>query len=261
VSAAEEWARALHSWTIPSDILARAPQDPWAFPVASFVRATEQAKTFDSPSLRRAREALPLGGSVLDVGCGAGAASMPLCPPAAAVVGVDESAGMLAAFAEQAAAHNVDHREIEGRWPDVAHEVAIADVVVCNHVLYNIADLASFVAALTDHARGRTVIELTSEHPRAWMRPLWRAIHDIDRPTRPVADDAIVVLTEVGIEPHVERWARPTPMKDEPIEELAAFVRVALCVNDDRDPEIVEALRKDPPAAEREITTLWWDTR
>jgi hypothetical protein len=49
-------------------------------------------------------------------------------------------------------------------------------------------------------------------------------------------------------------------MKDEPIDELAASVRVALCVNDDRDAEILAVLRKDPPPPEREITTLWWDT-
>jgi ubiquinone/menaquinone biosynthesis C-methylase UbiE len=259
VSAAEDWARDLASWAIPPEILARRPEDPWAFRVASFVRATEQAMTVDTPSLRRAREAIPPGGSVLDVGCGAGAASLPLCPPAASVAGIDESPGMLSAFADQAVALGIDHREIQGRWPDVAHDVNEADVVVCNHVLYNIADLGPFVLAMAHRARRRTVIEMTSEHPRVWMRPLWRALHDIDRPTRPVADDAIAVLRELGIEPHVERWLRPTPMKDETIDELVESVRDGLCVNVDRDAEIAEVLRNEPPPAEREITTLWWD--
>jgi len=259
VGAAEDWARDLASWAIPADIAARTPQDPWASRVPSFVRATEQAMTFDSPSLRRAREALPPGGSVLDVGCGAGAASLPLCPPAAKVVGVDGSAAMLAAFSERAAATGIDHIEIEGRWPDVINKVAPADVVVCNHVLYNIADLGPFVAALTSRARRRTVIEMTSEHPRAWMHPFWRVLHGIDRPTSPVADDAIAVLVELHVKPNVERWVLPTPMRGDTMEELTAFVRDALYVNEDRDPEIVEVLRKRPPPAEREITTLWWD--
>jgi len=259
VSAAAKWAAALAALAIPPEILAQAPEDPWAFPVSLFVRAAEAAVTVESPSVIRARAALSPGGSVLDVGCGAGAASLPLCPPAGSIVGVDESADMLVAFAEQADARGVDHREVCRRWPAAANDVAAADVVVCSHVLYNVADLAPFVAGLADHSRRRTVVELTSEHPRAWMRPLWRAMHHIDRPTGPVADDAVAVLADLGITPNVERWVRPTPMKDEPIAELAAFVRVALCVTSERDPEIVAALRKDPPPAEREITTLWWD--
>lgn len=260
MSAAEEWARDLASWAIPPEIMARAPQDPWAFRVDTFVRAAEQAMTLDSPSLRLAREALPPGGTVLDVGCGAGAASLPLVPPAGVVVGVDGSAGMLAAFAEQAEKRGAEHREVEGSWPEVADRAESADAVVCNHVLYNIADLQPFVVALGEHARRRVVIEMTSEHPRAWMRPLWRAIHDIDRPTRPVAADALAVLAEAGIDVNVERWNRPTPMKDDSIEELTEFVREALCVGPDRDPDIVAALTADPPPAEREITTIWWNS-
>jgi SAM-dependent methyltransferase len=259
VSAAADWARDLASWAIPPEIMRPAPQDPWAFRVDQFVRATEQAMSFDSPSLHRAREAVSPGGTVLDVGCGAGAASLPLVPPARSVVGVDDSAGMLAAFAELAEKRGAHHLEIAGVWPEIADQVEAADVVVCNHVLYNIADLGPFVTALGDHARRRVVIEITSEHPRAWMRPLWRAIHDIDRPTRPVADDALAVLDELGIGAGAERWTRPTPMKDDTIEELAAWVRDALCVTAERDPDIVEALRSHPAPDEREITTIWWD--
>jgi hypothetical protein len=48
-------------------------------------------------------------------------------------------------------------------------------------------------------------------------------------------------------------------MKDDTIEELAAWVRDALCVTADRDQDIVEALRSHPAPDEREITTIWWD--
>ena len=57
---------------------------------------------------------------MLDVGAGGGAASLPLCPPAASVTAVDQSPGMLAAFAKLAEQQGVDHREVEGLWPDVA---------------------------------------------------------------------------------------------------------------------------------------------
>ncbi len=257
MGAAEEWAAALASWAIPPEIVANAPEDPWAWPVARRVRATEQALTMDSPSTRRAREVLPDGGSVLDVGCGAGAASLPLCPPGATVVGVDHDAVALAAFAEQAERRGAAHTEIAGRWPEVMDEVAAADLVVCNHVLYNVPDLEPFVAALADRARRRTVIEITSEHPRAWMNPLWRTLHGIERPTRPTVDDAIRVLVPLGIDPNVERWF--APMSADAGEDLVALARRALCLRPDRDPDIAAALEQYPLPAEREIATLWWD--
>jgi SAM-dependent methyltransferase len=259
MSARREWADALAAWAIPPEILAKAPVDPWSWPVSMRVRATEHALAMDSPSLRRAREALPDGGSVLDVGCGAGAASLPLCPPAASVIGVDSDEDVLTAFADQAARRGVRHKEVVGSWPDASDDVAATDVVVCNHVLYNIPDVGPFVAALADHARSRTVIEITSEHPRAWHGPLWKALHGIDRPTRPTIDDLVAVLTEVGIEAQVERWMRATPMKDTPHEEEVAMIRVALCLPEERDPEVARALQEHPAPTEREITTLWWD--
>jgi SAM-dependent methyltransferase len=239
--------------------MAKAPVDPWSWPVSCRVHATEHALTLESPSIHRAREAIPDGGSVLDVGCGAGAASMPLCPPAAFVTGVDADEEGLKAFAEQASQRGVHHKETVGSWPDASREVAAADVVVSNHVLYNVPDVEPFVAALADHVRSRTVIEITSEHPRAWHGPLWRALHGIERPTRPTADDLVTVLEELGFEPNVERWMLTTPMKDTPFEDEVALIRVALCLTEDRDPEVARALREHPPPAEREITTLWWD--
>ena len=257
MGAAEEWAGALASWAIPPEILAAAPEDPWAWPVSSFVRATAHAMARDTPSARRGREAVPEGGTVLDVGCGAGAASLPLCPPAAVVVGVDRDDEMLAAFAEQASARGVEHREISGPWPGVMDAVSAADVVVCHHVLYNIGDLEPFVTAMADRARNRFVIEMTAEHPRAWSAPIWRALHGIERPTRPTAEDAIEVLAELGVAVHVERWV--SEMDPTPSAELVPMVRRALCLPAARDPDVAKALAEHPPPSSRAHVTLWAD--
>src|SRR5437588_5199305 len=163
---ARRWREDLDSWAIPPEILAAAPETPWACPTGLFARAAEEALAARaarsdegqaSPSVRRALEALPEGGSVLDVGAGGGAASLPLCPPAAAVTAVDQSPDMLAAFAGLAEGQGIHHTEIQGLWPDVAGDVGPADVVVCHHVLYNVGDLVPFVVALTGHARRRVV--------------------------------------------------------------------------------------------------------
>lgn len=259
MSAASDWAEALASWAIPPEIMAKASADPWAWPVSERVRYAEHALTLDTASIRQAREALPEGGSVLDVGCGAGAASMPLCPPAAVVIGVDADEAVLAAFADQASKRGVRHEEVAGAWPDVADRVGPADVVVCNHVVYNIQPIEAFLRELGAKARRRVVLEMTSEHPRAWMNPLWLTLHGLERPTQPTVDDLATVLKDLGIDATVERWMMTTLVGDEPPEELVPFVRQALSLTHDRDPDVAAALEEHPPPQEREIATLWWD--
>ena len=142
----------------------------------------------ESRSRSRALEALPPDGSVLDIGCGGGRASLALVPFPGAVVGVDESADMLAAFAEAAEARGIAHDEVLGRWPDVADTVEAADVAVCHHVAYNVPDLGAFATALTNRARRRVVLELTELHPLVATAPLWKHFHGLDRPSGRRAD-------------------------------------------------------------------------
>lgn len=252
-----QWADALAALAIPDAILEAAPVTPHGFDVNMFRRAVEQALERETPSQRIARDALPDGGSVLDVGCGGGAGAMPLVPPAGQVIGVDEGTEMLAVFAESAAARGVAHMEIEGRWPDVADKVPPADVVVSHNVLYNVPDIGPFVRALTDHARKRVVIEIGQTHPLAWMNPFWKHLHGLDRPDRPTADDAIAAVRSLGLDVQVERSQRSWG-RDRSEDEVVAQVRHRLGLAADRDPEIAELLTRYPPPNPREMVTLWW---
>ena len=96
-------------------------------------------------------------------------------------------------------------------------------MVVCHHVVYNVADLAAFALALTHHASNRVVVELTAVHPMTWLRPYWRALHGIEQPERPTVDDAI-----------------------------------ALCLGSERRDELRDVLEATPPPAEREVVTMRW---
>jgi SAM-dependent methyltransferase len=257
---ARRWREDLESWAIPPEILAAAPETPWGCPTGLFARSAEEAVAAGeaplTPSQRRAREALPEGGSVLDVGAGGGAASLPLCPPGAAITAVDQSAGMLAAFAELAGKQGVAHREVEGLWPAVAGDVGPADVVVCHHVLYNVGDLVPFVRALTDHARRRVVVEITAEHPQATLNPLWLHFHGNVRPTRPTAADAAAVLRDLGLDVGMEEFEAPPRWNhDHDRAELVAFARRRLCLPAERDPEVDAVLEPPPPGGH---VTLWW---
>ena len=259
VPAAARWADELAAWAIPPEILEAAPESPWGFPPALF-RAAEEGTVPDTPSRRRALEALPEGGTVLDVGSGGGAASLALVPPAGGIVAVDESPDMLAALAAAADERGVSHEEHLGRWPDVAGEVPPADVVVCHHVFYNVPDLAAFALALDDHARRRVVAEVTASHPLTPQAPLWRHFHGIDRPDGPTAELAVAVLEEAGLPVTAEPFASPPrPRPDRA--EWVAFVRRRLCLPPERDAELDALLpRDDALLRPRQVVTVWWDT-
>lgn len=258
--AAQRWTSALAGWAIPPHIMAAAPEPPWGFSTALFAARTEQAlaQSDDTPSRFRAVEALPDGGSVLDVGVGGGAGSLPLTPPAGLIVGVDPGADMLAAFAAAADRRGVAHRELQGSWPAAADEVEDVDVVVCHNVFYNVADLVPFAAALTVRARRRVVVEITAEHPTAAQRPLWRALHGLDRPTSPTAEDVVAVLVEMGLDVSSQQFERQGHPPGVDPEHRVAMTRRRLCVGAERDPQI-RALLEAEPAAPRRAVTIWWD--
>ena len=219
-------------------------------------RPEEDAKQPVRPSRRRALEALPEGGSVLDVGVGGGASSLGLSGKAALITGVDSSEGMLASFVASAEAAGVTARPVLGRWPEVAGEVDPADVAVCHHVIYGVADLEAFVAALTDKARRRAVIEVSSTHPLAALRPLWQAFHGIERPERDVGAEAEAVLAGMGLGVEREDVVLP-PRQRDVTPELVAFARRRLHVGPERDAEIEAFLRAREPQEQR-VVALWW---
>ena len=253
-TAAEHWASELAAWAIPEHIMAQATESPWEFSPALFRPPLEP--TPDTPSRIRAREALPEGGSVLDVGCGGGAAGLALVPPAGRVTGFDQSQDLLDLFAARAAELGIEFEAVQGSWPEDAAAVGLADVVVTHHVAYNVPGLAGFATELTAHARNRVVMELTGDHPRAGVNDLWRHFWDVDRPSGPTADDAIAVLREAGIEPSVERAARENRSVSH--EARVVSVRRYLCLPPEREPEVA-ALLEDRPAMTGEVVTLWWD--
>ncbi len=269
-SAVERWRELLGGWGIPEEILARAPESPWGFPRDLMARRGRDAVDLEpGTSTRRALEALPEGGSVLDVGVGGGGSSLPLARRAGRIVGVDASEAMLEAFREAAAGLGVEVETVLGTWPEAAPRVPPADVVVCHHVLYNVAELEPFVRELDAHTRRRVVIEITWHHPLAWMSDLWERFHGLERPEGPSAEDAAAALRELGFPVRLETERRPPRTSGfERREDAVALVRRRLCLTPDRDPEIAEALgerlvhrdgRWSAGPTEHVLATLWWD--
>jgi 2-polyprenyl-3-methyl-5-hydroxy-6-metoxy-1,4-benzoquinol methylase len=231
-------------------------------------RADRSATAPGGASFEQAWAALDPPGSVLDVGAGAGAASLPLLPRTTTLTAVDAEERMLALLAHRAEAAGHHASRVTGRWPDVAPLVPVADVVTCHHVFYNVPDLEPVARALTEHARRRVVVEVSAVHPMTSLNPLWLRFHDLVRPERPTGDDVLAILAAMGLRVEVLRWHSASGQDYGSFAELADVTRRRLCLPPNRTAEVAEALLElgaseehpaDPGMSDREVLTIWWD--
>jgi SAM-dependent methyltransferase len=254
-TAAEQWKKDLASWAIPQEILDQAAEKPWIHPPALF-EIPEVIQ--DSLSHQRAREAMPEGGTVLDIGSGGGVATFAITPPAAHVIGVDEQEEMLNLYSANAQKYGVTCETVLGQWPAVAAITPVADVVTVHHVVFNVGDIAPFLLELNSHARKRVVIEAPIIHPMSNMNDGWKHFWNIIRPTVPVAGDLINVLDELGIKAAIEYFESEI-LLDKKVEGANGFIRRRLCLPEERQPEIDAFLEANPRPDRRKLAVIWWD--
>ena len=264
-----KWRADLAAWAIPAHITAAVADSPWVLPRDVFARRADRLMAEPAgASYEREREALEPAGTVLDIGSGAGAACLPLVPYATTITAVDSDADMLTLLAERATAAGPDLRTVRGGWPDVAAQVAPADVVTCHHVLYNVPDPGPFLTALTGHARRRVVVELTAAHPLVSLNPLWLRFHGLQRPEAPTAADLLAILAEAGVRAGHTEWSRPAEADYADFAELVDVTRRRLCLPADRASEVQAALLDlgsqserpgDLGSSGRDVVTIWWE--
>jgi SAM-dependent methyltransferase len=143
--------------------------------------------------------------TLLDVGSGPGRFTLALAPRVQSAVALDPSKRMLTILrrrAKEAGLTNV--RTVVGGWPEAADRVGSADVVVCAHVLPLIPDAKAFLGRLDTAARGRVLVYMGTFASDSVVDPLWRHFHGGPRKPPPTYLDAVAVLDELGIEPHVK---------------------------------------------------------
>jgi SAM-dependent methyltransferase len=256
-SASEKWKIDLASWAIPQEILDQAVEKPWIHPPALFeIPGVIQ----DSLSHQRSREAMPLGGTVLDIGCGGGIATFAITPLASHVIGVDEQQAMLDLYSANAEKYKVTSETVLGQWPEVAAVTPIADVVTVHHVVFNVGDIAPFLAALNSHARKRVVIEAPVVHPMSNMSDGWKHFWNLIRPIAPVASDLISVLEEMGIKANIEYFESEI-LLDKKVEGANGFIRRRLCLPESHQGELDAFLEANPRPDRRQLAVIWWDLK
>jgi SAM-dependent methyltransferase len=265
----DRWRLALAAWAIPGYLTAAVTESPWVLPRQVFARRADRLSAAPSgPSFERAWAALDPPGSVLDVGSGAGAASLPLLPRVTSLTAVDSDAGMLGQLSERTAAAGIPVTAVLGTWPDAAAQAGPADVTVCHHVVYNVPEVRPFLEALTASARRLVVAETAAQHPLVSLNPLWLRFHGLQRPTSPTAADLIEILGAMGLRPEHRTWRRPGGRDYASFDELVDVTRRRLCLPPERAAEVGQALAEsgvdpghpvDLGSSGREVVTIWWN--
>jgi SAM-dependent methyltransferase len=251
--------------------LRRTSTDFWDRRAERF-RALSLRLTEDDLGLRLLRRFTSASSTVLDVGAGAGRYARAIAPHVARVVAVEPNGALAEHLRADAAADGLRAIEVvEARWEDAT--VGPADVVLCAHVLYPLAEVAPFIRKLDAHSRGVCLILAVA----AWQEPpvlleLWQRFHGEPRRGQPDARHVFDVLYDLGIPANVEvapqrsasgQWTFAS------LDEAVAACREHLLLppDPDIDRELAAVLRESMtpsgdgftlPSAPRIIAGLWW---
>lgn len=251
--------------------LGRTSADFWARRAGRF-RQSNAAVDEQAPLVRRVLSLLPSGGTVLDVGAGAGRFALPIARGAGHVTALEPSEAMLAGLRDAATEHGLANVEaLHAAWLESEAGIPAADVVLCAHVLYPHADLDRWIATLDAHARGAVVLEsVASWADPAVLTDLWRRFHGDERVLQPALDHLYPALLELGVAANVEVYRAPTAMwRFASLDQAVEGAREHLIVPESPEidavlrPALVAALRPDGEALalphERVVATLWWE--
>jgi hypothetical protein len=159
--------------------------------------------------------------TLIDVGAGAGRHAVPLAQRLEWVTAVEPSEGMRAQIP---ARDNMT--VIASTWEDA--EVAPADLVICCHVLYGVADPVSFITKLDLSARERVFVMLREgpmPHPAATIRA---RLAGGEGRGLPQFSDLFMLLMQMGIAPDVTFIRHPVLNRYSNIEEAVEDSRAGV---------------------------------
>jgi len=251
--------------------LGRTSADYWARRIGNRPSLLRRIADDDDPTIRTMLPYLSQTATVVDVGAGAGRYALAIAPRAASVVAVEPDAAMVPRLEEALSESGTRNVEVvEARWQDA--EVEAADLVLCAHVLYPIADAASFIHKLDACARRACFLalrEIVSE-PEPLGR-LWYRFHGERRCLQPGYVEAFNLMHELGIRANVSvgRIAGPS-WSWEDLDGAVAGVREHLILPE--SPEIDAVIRMELTSAviedggmlslrvdETYMGVLWWE--
>jgi SAM-dependent methyltransferase len=211
--------------------------DYWGKRAKSYRQALHERMDED-PFFLHVREHVTQATTVLDVGAGTGRHTMALAPLVARVTAVEPSAAMRGLLEDDVRERNIQNvGTVAAEWMDA--DVEPADVVICSHVLYPIADVVPFIEKLERHARERVFVYLRVD-PLPTDMGLWSEFHGEPLQHQPVHMDLLNAMAQVGIYPDVLVGDNRFTWTFRDLDEATAQVRNGLCLREDDDAAITK---------------------
>jgi SAM-dependent methyltransferase len=204
------------------------------------------------PLLPLLRAELSEGGSLLDVGSGAGRFAVPLAGAGIEVVAVEPNSVLVDLMLDEAERTGavIRVRPVPIRFEDVPSSVR-ADVVLCSYVLPLVADAGPFVAKLHAAARRRVVLALAAFGADPLHDLLWERLHGQPLPTLPTWLDAADLVAEVtGVRPVVDVLMSPQAVTHADLGAAVEHHRMSMTLPDD---DVTRATL-------RELLGPWYET-
>ncbi|MFN8472840.1 MAG: class I SAM-dependent methyltransferase [Anaerolineae bacterium] len=269
IDPATRWRETLLRWTAPPPEAQPSPSsDGWRLHADRFRALNDRQRGRVEPFLQFLAPRLTPGESVLDVGAGGGRFALPLAEWGVHVVAVEPSPAMGAVLREAADARGLAIDLVPERWPDPTG--LSAPVVICANVLYDVAELASFVGALDRAAERLVAIYLTLTHPVGQLADLWQAFRGWQPPEGPTYLDAAAVVFSLGIPCNVTLLPSYSTLGFADWDALVAFYRKRLGMESDptRDRALRAALARDVEERDGELVVhprqrwaavIWWE--
>jgi SAM-dependent methyltransferase len=156
--------------------------------------------------------------TLIDVGAGAGRHAAPIAERVEWVTAVEPSEGMRAQIPPRD-----NMTVVASTWEDA--EVAAADLVICSHVLYGVADPVPFLAKMNRAARERVfVLMRETELPHAGAEIRRRTFGDAG-PRMPRFSDLFMLLLQMGMAPDVRFLSYPITQRYSDMEEAVTDSR------------------------------------
>lgn len=172
--------------------------------------------------------------TVLDVGGGAGRFAIPLAIKCGRATVVDPSPSMLEQLDEAVAdIEGISVAGVNADWQTA--EIDSADMVLCSHVVYGVADIQPFLQKLHDHARKRVVMVSFVDSPQAGVAPLWEPVYGETRINLPALPELMNALWEMGIYPSVRMLPPTGPQTFESVEAAVEEVSGRLFIGSDSE--------------------------
>jgi len=178
--------------------------------------------------------------TLLDVGAGAGRFAIPLAKRVRQVTAVDPSEAMLTQLKVAAEAEGVRNvLAVQARWEDAV--VNPADLVICAHVVYPIAEIGPFLQKLDAHTLGRAFVYMRVGQVDDYVAELWRLVHGWPRLPHPDYQLLLEVLAALGVPAELELVSFTNQVTYQDYEE--AFADLASRLGVDGSPEQARLLR------------------